>query len=539
MLQQIYRCLIILLLTVGIQATSPALAQEASAAGADASNTEAPAPQPDPYGRETPRGSISGLLSALASRNYQLAGNYFEKKTNPADLAERLQAALDAGGSLIPFSGLSKEEAGNIEDGLPPDREHVGTLGGENEVPIELVRLESEEGKLVWLIAADTLRALPLAESETDGPDSEQLMIAGAPIKDWLVLLGIAAVAFGAFQFTSFLVLWGVGRVISDPKQSAIYRFSHAAIPPLSLLLSVIAFQIWAESLPVSIVARQILLRYIGAFAWLALAWFLVRMVDALSKLVISRMEDKGRRQTVSVITLIRRGVKVLLLFGALVAVLDAFDIDVTAGLAALGIGGIALALGAQKTVENLVGSLTLIADNPVQVGDFCRVGDVQGTVEDIGIRSTRIRTLDRTIVTIPNGDFSSQQIENYAKRDQFLFNPVIGLEYGIGSKKLLEAVEAVEAVLEDHARIIKPGARARFTRFGASSLDIEVFAYIRAADFDESLVIQQDLLFTIFARLEALDVSIAIPTRNLHIGGSDAPLRIAMEGDRAEASRS
>src|SRR5690606_31249260 len=142
-----------------------------------------------------------------------------------------------------------------------------------------------------------------------------------------------------------------------------------------------------------------------------------------------------------------RRSAKVLLLAVAFVAILDTLGFDVTAGIAALGIGGIALALGAQKTIENLVGSISVIADKPVQVGDFCRVGTVTGTIEDIGIRSTRIRTLERTIVTIPNSDFSSQQIENYAPRDRFLFNPRIAVEYGISAAELHAGVEVIERI--------------------------------------------------------------------------------------------
>jgi len=236
-------------------------------------------------------------------------------------------------------------------------------------------------------------------------------------------------------------------------------------------------------------------------------------------------MEGLERRQAVSVVSLMRRGAKFLLLFIAVVAILDTFGIDVTTGVAALGIGGIALALGAQKSVENLVGSITLIADKPVQVGDFCKVGDVLGTVEDVGIRSTRIRTLERTVVTIPNGDFAARQIENFAPRDSFLFNPLIRLEYGIGSAQLLEAIEMIEGILIAHDRIAQPGARARLKDLGISSIDVEVFSYIKAADFDESLVIRQDLLLTIFAKLEQLGVAIAYPTQTLQLRPSRSEL--------------
>src|SRR5690606_19602519 len=119
---------------------------------------------------------------------------------------------------------------------------------------------------------------------------------------------------------------------------------------------------------------------------------------------------------------------KVAIVVLGAIAILGTLGFDVKTGLAALGIGGIALALGAQKTIENFVGSVTLITDQPVRVGDFCKVGAVSGTVEQIGMRSTRIRTGERSTVTIPNGQFSSDMIENFATRERHLFAPVIRL---------------------------------------------------------------------------------------------------------------
>ncbi|MEW9855015.1 mechanosensitive ion channel family protein [Novosphingobium sp. M1R2S20] len=508
----------------------PAFAQLVPASSDGAEETEEAVPA-DSYGRETPRGTVSGLLAAMAERDYARAANYFEAKARGEQLARQLQAVLDAGGALQPFGALSNEPTGVLEDGLDPSRERVGELGNAEQTPILLTRSINDDGAEVWRISRKTSAAVRSMRPEIT-PDGENgTEIAGASLLDWMKLLGIAVLVFFGFHLINAVILAIVGRVIREREQSPVYRFAQAAMPPLSLLFSTIVFQLWARTFPVSIVARQLLLRYVGIFAWVALAWFLARLIDAVAKLMISRMEGQERRQAVSVLDLLRRAAKILLLFVAAVAILDTFGIDVTTGVAALGIGGIALALGAQKTVENLVGSVTLIADKPVQVGDFCKVGDVVGTVEDIGIRSTRIRTLERTVVTIPNGDFSSRQIENYAKRDQFLFNPVIGVEYGIGSARLLQAVETIEKVLHDHPRIVEPGARARFTTFGDSSLNIEVFSYMEAADYDESLVIRQDLMLTIFARLEELDVGIAFPTRTLHIVAGDAA---AGEGKRS-----
>jgi MscS family membrane protein len=527
----------LLMMTV---AALPAHAQEA------AGNQTAPAVLADLYGRETPRSTVTGLVKALGERDYTRAANYFEvtQPENPkaiaaaSDLARRLESALDSGGSLIPFAGLSNDATGRIDDTLPPEQEQVGTLKfNDKSEPILLTRGEVTPGRQVWRVSSETMKLLrahaPKPEVTAPADNITETTVAGAPLVDWGLLLGLAIVSFLALRLLASLILFSLGRVVRNREQSAVYRFSHAALPPLSLFVAVIGFYAYADSLPVSIVARQTLLRYAGIVAWVALAWFALRFVDAVSRLVIARMQRSQRRQAVSVITLLRRSAKLFLLAFAIVAILDTLGIDVTTGIAALGIGGIALALGAQKTIENLVGSVTVIVDRPVQVGDFCKVGDVTGTVEDVGMRSTRIRTNDRTVVTIPNGNFAALQIENFATRDRFLFNPVIRLEYGISAEKLREGIEIIDGVLKEHASIAEDGARASLAAFGESSFNVEIFSYITTADAAEAQYIKQDLLLTMLERLEKAGIALASPTRTLHINPS--PLTITREARPAE----
>ena len=216
------------------------------------------------------------------------------------------------------------------------------------------------------------------------------------------------------------------------------------------------------------------------------------------------------------------------------IGVLDTFGVDVTTGIAALGIGGLALALGAQKTIENLVGSVTIIGDHPVQVGDAAQIGDTFGTVEDVGMRSTRVRTINRTLVTIPNGFLAGEKIENFSARDQFLFKHVVGVSYDTDAEKMSEVLAAFRTILAENDHVLEEDARARFIGFGESALNIEIFAYFRTASFAESLEMQEVLLLALMRKLKELDVEIAFPTRTLHIdaygsaNGRSAPISTA-----------
>lgn len=504
-----------------------------------------PAVTPDPYGRNSPRATVTSLIGALAAHDYDRAARYFDLpveedaqlRTGAANLARRLQTLLDNGGTLLSFSGLSNDPAGRIDDDLPLDREEVGSIPvGGQATPVQLVRRTVGDQQL-WLISHQTIRQLIAARAQLTAAAADQdaakpILVAGAPVKDWALLLGLAAFSFGGLWMLAALLLVAARKLISDPATSGIYRFLHAALPPLSLLIAVIAFFQWVERMSVAIVARQTLLRYTGLVALVAVVWFGLRLIDAIADLAIARMRRRERRQVISIVTLLRRAAKILLLAFSAVAVLDTFGIDVTTGIAALGIGGIALALGAQKTVENLVGSVTVIADRPVQVGDFCRVGDIVGTVEDVGIRSTRIRTNERTLVTIPNGELSSSQIENFAVRDRYLFNPTIGIEYGLSAAKLREAIKIVETVLVEHEKIAE-GPRARLANFGENSIDIEVFSYIDVLDFGESVIIREEMLLAIYERFEAAGIGIAVPMRTVRFTGDETWRQPEREGAR------
>ncbi len=505
-------------------------------------------PTPDPFGRETPRGAITELLRALADGDYLRAAQYFPAGENleaqsesttsdegeeartagaqsdldqGAELARKFQIALDSGGSLLAFPLLSNEAAGVVDDGLAQNLEQVGTLSsGEGAAPILLQQITAADGSMQWRIAPETAEEIAdfvPAEAVEETITEEGIALAGAPLIDWLKLVALALLAFAAFRLLAELVMAILRRAITDHDASPIYRFLHAALPPLSLYLAVLTFYATADNLGVSIVARQTLLRYAAIVAWIALAWFALRLVDAIARIVTGRMHRAERRQAVTIVSFLRRGAKVLLLAIAFVAVLDTVGLDVTTGIAALGIGGLALALGAQKTIENLVGSVTLIADRPVQVGDAAQIGEVFGTVEDIGMRSTLVRTLNRTLVSIPNGYLASERIENFALRDRFLFHQTIGVTYDTDAQQMERLLGELRDIIADDGHILDD-ARVRFHGFGDSALQIEIFAYFNTRSYPESLAMQETLLFAIMRKLDELGIDFAFPTQTIHL---------------------
>ena len=192
---------------------------------------------------------------------------------------------------------------------------------------------------------------------------------------------------------------------------------------------------------------------------------------------------------------------------------------DMIPVLAGLGVGGLAVALAAQKTIANFIGSMILFANRPVRVGDFCRYGDQIGTVESIGLHSTRIRSLERTIVTVPNAEFSDMKLDNFTARDQRLLQTTLRLRYDTTEDQLRFVLARLRALLLGHPMVTPDPARVRFVDYGASSKDIEIFAYLRCRDQDSFLAIKEDILLRIGEAIKAAGTGFALPSQTAYLG--------------------
>ncbi|MGP1397265.1 MAG: mechanosensitive ion channel family protein [Inquilinaceae bacterium] len=495
-------------------------------------------PVTDPLGRDTPRGLVAGLMAALGDRDFARAARFLETDAE-ADravflewdgrrLARQLQEILDRSGSITSPVNLSGEPGGRQDDGLPPDTEVFGSIRTESGATDLLARRVERTGSTVWLVSRETLGQLPLLDLAADDPIAsipalDRLPagppIMGVPTTHWLVLIAFGALSYGLAWAATWLRRSAVRLVRGKTGPNRLSRFVEASEPPLRLFLAAIIFSLGVGHLGVSVVARYQLIWIVELAGWLAAAWLLWRMTDAVAGATLDRMSRRGQLTAYSTVSFASRVGKGLIAAFFFVFSLRALGVDVTAGLAALGIGGLAIALGAQKLFENLIGSMTLIADRPVRVGDFCRFGDTLGTIEEIGIRSTRVRTLDRTVVTVPNGEFSSLQLENYSRRDRFWFHHTLGLRYETSPDQIRFLLQELRSVLYAHPKVDPDPARVRFVTFNAYSLDIEIFAYVYAVDYNDFLEIQEDLMLRCMDVVARSGTGFAFPSQTLYLG--------------------
>jgi MscS family membrane protein len=248
------------------------------------------------------------------------------------------------------------------------------------------------------------------------------------------------------------------------------------------------------------------------------IGWLLMQFSDVVSDLRSRQLLRRQAASQIAVLSLVHRLFKVLVLFVAVALLLHNVGVNVSAMFAGLGIGGIALALAAQKTLEDLFGGIAIITRKAVRVGDFCRVADKVGTIEDVGLGSTRIRTSDRTIVTVPNGQVSQMNLENYAMRDKIWLHHTFGLRYGTSPDQVRSVLAQVNQLLRNDSRVETDGARIRLIAFGQSSLSFEIFAYVKVTDYSQFVEIQEDLLLQIMDIVAENGTSIAIPAQTTYL---------------------
>lgn len=287
---------------------------------------------------------------------------------------------------------------------------------------------------------------------------------------------------------------------------------------PIAVALTLFVFTLlvpWIV-LPTGVEASLLRLARIGLFV--SFFWILWRLVDVVRELIAASAWAQHAVASRTLLPLGGRVAKVIILAIAAVAVLSMLNYPVASLVAGLGLGGLAFALAAQKTVENLFGAFSIGIDQPFREGDFVKVEDFVGNVESVGLRSSRFRTLDRTIITIPNGKLADMRLESFTARDRLRLATVIGLVYETTSAQMREVIAGFERVLREQPKIWPDAVVVRFSEFAASSLNIEVMAWFQTSDWSVFQGIRQEVLLQFMEVVERAGSSFAFPTQTLHL---------------------
>jgi MscS family membrane protein len=533
---------------LGALLTGPvAWAQQTTSAAATQAPPQA-VPAKDALGRDTPRGTVLGLMNAARNGRDEVALQYLNTRLRDqeaVDLARKLFVVLD---SRLParLSELSDRPEGSLANPLRPDQDVIGTITtADGALDLVLERVNLAAGP-VWLFSRATLEAIPDVYDEVNLVAVDRFVphflirhrIAGIRLLAWLVLVLMGPVIY---RLTGWL-----GPLLRPMIAAWRRRRGHAGEVPADLVpgsvrLLVMAVMIgWLLGVVELPLPERVFWSGVATtLAIVAAVWALLLLNGAVERRVLRRSQSSGHAEVAAMLRLARRLADAMAIASGGLVVLHFVGIDPTAALAGLGIGGIAVALAAQKTLENVVGGVSIIVDQAVRVGDFLKLGDMLGTVDSIGLRSTRIRTLDRTILSVPNGQIANANIETLSARDKFWFHHVVGLRYETTSGQMRAVVNGIHAYLGAHPMVDRGGSmRVRFFRFGTFSLDVEVVAYISVCDSEAFLETQQDMLLDIMGIVERSGALIALPSQTLHLADGREGVTGAGRIDVARSAR-
>lgn len=342
----------------------------------------------------------------------------------------------------------------------------------------------------------------------------------------------LVAIATGPWAITvaAMLVAFLLGRIIVRLARPVLARIAgrtaadwddrlvELMASPLSLVLALQALRIASPWLPLDARGIKTVNDVVAIVTTLSVLWTLFRGIDLARSVLERRAWAVDRPSSRSLLSISARFAKVAVLAIAGIVALAQLGVSVASLVAGLGIGGLAVALGAQKTLENLFGTLSIGVDQPMREGDVVKLYDFVGTVERIGLRSTRVRTLDRTIITIPNGELANQRIESFAVRDQLRLALTIGLVYGTTSRQIRAILSELEAILHRQPKVVATSVTVRLKELAASSLDLEISAMFQTTNWGEFQLARQDLLLAFMAAIEQHGSALAFPTRTIHL---------------------
>ena len=521
-------CLTVFLLLFLLNASSviSAEAEKAVEQAAPPAAVVVPLGPEDDYDRGVPRSSMKRFLEAARNGDFENAAQHLDLRNLPretrntpeAELAREFKIILDRG-LWIDLDLVSDHPKGYENDGLPSYRDLLGQIETDKKTyNILLQRVPREDGVKIWKISNATVAKIPeLYEEASYGPFGDFLSSFFPEVQIWDTYLwqwaGVIIIMVFAFLILLPFTWLAVFLINRKEKKPEIISFVKG---PLRFFVWVLIVTSMKDLLSPTVTMQAMLKG--STLSIIAFAWVFVRFCDFYIEHLIHKFQEKDKTGAIVLLRPLKKIVRVAIIITALLVWLDNIGFKITTLMAGLGVGGIAIALAAQAIFADLIGAIILLISQPVRVGDFCRFGNIIGTVEEIGLRATRIRTLDNTVVSVPNAEFSRQHLENYTWREKTWFHPKISLPYETPREKIAKIASDVAEMLKNHPEVLDDPIQVDFTEIGDYSHNIEVFSYIASGDWGKYKKIAHELNLAIMDIVEKAGARLALPSRKMYV---------------------
>jgi MscS family membrane protein len=487
----------------------------------------------DEFDRGTPLRSAEGFLTATDLGAFETAAEYLDlrnlrgeaRELTGAQLARRFDVIIKRA-TWADIDELADDPAGRSNDNLPDYRDSIGiVVNAGKEVRLLMQKVPRGDGVAIWKISNATVALIPelyeafgylefIEDLRRTLPEGSFL---GFELFKWVIVLAVSMLAYG----TVFLIALIVRRILGDPDAPSHRRIFRFLILPFGIWVVLMSMNTVATSLGRGVTAEE--LQRLTPFPVLITVWAMFASMNLLRDLYSTHLEGMGRSGAVVLLLPAVNAIKLLIAIGAMLIYLDQLGINITTVLAGLGVGGIAVALALQKPMEDVFGAITLYTQQPVRVGDFCQIGDETGTIEEIGLRTTRIRTLANTVIAIPNSQLANEPIINISSRRKIWYRPILRLRYDTTPEQLRQILEGIRDLLSSHEQVLQDNHRVRFKEIGDDALLIEVYAYLATTDWAKYLEFAEELNIRILEIVARAGTSLSLPARTLHVEQSAA----------------
>ncbi len=395
----------------------------------------------DNLGRDTPRSSFLGFLLAAEKFDYEQAAKFMDFRNLPfevgqlehAELARQLDFVIKRG-MKVNIDHLSLKVTGQVVDGLPDYRDELGrVIADDAEQIIYIQRVPGDSDNFVWKISNASVAQVPELYDFLSYPQWVEdvrenvpgdFSFLGIELFKWVIILAVAAIAYPAFWLIGLVLSW----LISRPGSPLHIPVRKLFTRPLAILA--VLYLTRMILLELGLGARAQVFASTKTFWTIVMVWLIFSLIDLFRAIRRERFLAQGRADAHILGRPMANSLKLITLLVASLFWMANAGINITTLLTGLGIGGLALALALQKPIEDVLGAVSIYAQQPIATGDLCKYGTALGHVEEIGLRTTRLRTLDDTLVSVPNSIIAHGAIENYSAREKILYHPDLPLRY-------------------------------------------------------------------------------------------------------------
>lgn len=473
----------------------------------------------------SPKATIASFITNLQEENFNPKAaaktlHPLSKATEKEELIIELKQSLDGAGVLI-----------NMDE-IPDDNNFIDSTKNKQRYylsPIEFPSIYLEKYQDNWYFSKKTIEQIPVIHSTVYPFGTDKLM-------NILPKLGNRKfIGLHSWQLISVLILivlcvvthkiltWIFDGIIFQILNRKGYKkVAHDYILPVarpfSLLFIVGLLIIFVPVLQLPITVNHYLVLLLNALLPFFATVMIYRMVDILGEYLLKMAAKTESTMDDQIVPVLKRVLKIFVVVVGFLFILSKLRFDITALLAGISIGGLAVALAAQETIKNFFGSLMIFFDKPFQIGDWITAGDIDGTVEEVGFRSTRIRTFRNSVITVPNGKLTDMAVDNHGLRLYRRFYSTITITYDTPPHLIETFVAGLKKIVEDHPKTRKDFYNVYFNNMSAYSLDIMFYIFLEVPTWQEELQYKEEILLNIMKLAKELGVQFAFPTQTLHM---------------------